>query len=152
MITPRRRCFPQPASIAASGTRVGATAGPARVRRAQRGFSLLEVLIALAVLALALFALSRTAAVAVSSTAHREETLLASGVAANVLAELRLEGNGPAAGRREGQARQGRRDFYWRANIVDTDLPGVMRIEIDVALDAQRRDQRVRLSGFAGRM
>jgi len=125
---------------------------PGVTRGRALGFSLLEVLIALAVLALALFALSRTAAIAVNSAAHREETLFATAVAANVLAEIRIGEPMPSTGRREGQEKQGGRDFFWRANIVESDLPGIMRIDIFVALDPERRDSRVRLTGFAGRM
>lgn len=128
----------------------GAACTRRRVFGAQRGFSLLEVLIALAVLALALFALSRTAALSLTAAAHREETLLAGIVAGNVLTEIRLDGQSPAPGRREGQQRQGGREFYWRASIVDSDLPGVRRIDIAVALDPERRDRRVSLTGFAG--
>ncbi len=116
-----------------------------------KGFSLLEVLIALAVLALALFALSRSAALAIDAAAHREQVLFAGAVAANVLAEIRLTEPLPAAGRREGQQRQGGREFYWRASIADTDLPGIRRIDVAVALDPARADVRVRLAGFAGR-
>lgn len=117
---------------------------------AGRGFSLLEVLIALAVLALALFALSRSAALAVQSTGHREETLLATVVAGNVLTEIRLAGGVPAPGRRDGQQQQGGRAFHWRAEVEASDLPGIMRIDVAVALDAGQRDRRVQLTGFAG--
>lgn len=122
-----------------------------RHRSRAGGFSLLEVLIALAVLALALFGLSRSAAVALDAAAHREEVLFASAVAANVLAEIRLADAVPAPGRREGQQRQGGRDFYWRALVAPSDLPGIMRIDIAVALDAARHDNRASLTGFAGR-
>lgn len=118
--------------------------------RGQRGFSLLEVLVALAVLALALFALSRSAGVTIQAATHREEALLAGLVAGNVLAEIRLTEISPAPGRREGQQRQGDREFYWRANIADSDVPGIRRIDIAVALDPARDDTRVRLIGFAG--
>lgn len=118
--------------------------------RSQRGFSLLEVLVALAVLALALFALSRSAAMAVQASTHREEALLAGLVAANVLAEIRLAEPQPALGRREGQQRQGGREFYWRATVNDSDVPGIRRVDIAVALDPSRDDTRVRLTGFAG--
>jgi general secretion pathway protein I len=134
---------------AAAGARC-AERRPAPVRSAG-GFSLLEVLIALAVLALALFALTRSAALAVQSTAHREETLLASVVAGNVLTRIRLAEASPAPGRREGSERQGGREFHWRAVVVESDLPGIMRIEVAVAVDPGRTDSRVRLGGFAGR-
>ncbi len=118
--------------------------------RAEQGFSLLEVLIALAVLALALFALSRSAALAIDATRHRQEVLLAGLVAQNVLAEIRLGPGVPAQGEREGRQQQGPRQFHWRAEISDSELPGIRRIDIAVATDPRRQDVRLRLTGFAG--
>ena len=67
--------------------------------RAQRsGFTLIEVLIALAVVALALLGLTRTAALEVSDFGALRERTLAGWVAANVLAEARLSGALPPSG------------------------------------------------------
>jgi hypothetical protein len=35
--------------------------------------------------------------------------------------------------------------------VAESDLPGIMRIEVAVAVDVAGSDSRVRLGGFAGR-
>lgn len=99
------------------------------------GFTLLEVLVALAVVAVALAALARAGSQAIEAQRSLEERTLALWVADNVLAEMRLEAD-LSPGRRQGQARQGGRDWFWDALIQPT--PGDELLRMDVAVHAER--------------
>lgn len=117
--------------------------------KARRGFTLLEVLIALVVVALALLALTRTAGGQVSSFEALRERTLAGWVAANVLDELRLATPNPASGRRDGRTRFADRDWRWTVDVQDTGNAQVRRIEVAVfAGDAKQA--MATLTGFGG--
>ncbi|TVS11537.1 MAG: type II secretion system protein GspI [Wenzhouxiangella sp.] len=118
------------------GGRVRGRGGFCRTRC--RAFTLLEVLIALVIVAVALAALARAGAQAIDGQSMLEERTLALWVADNVLAELRLEA-APASGRRQGQRRMGDRDWYWQALIQPA--PGDDLIRVDVAVHASARHE-----------
>ncbi|MFC4729612.1 type II secretion system minor pseudopilin GspI [Coralloluteibacterium thermophilus] len=115
----------------------------------RRGFSLLEVLVALLVLALAMAALVRTAAGAAAQLADRRERVIAQWVASNAISEVRLAPGLPARGIRSGEARMAGRDWRWRMTVADTALPGVRRLDVAVTADDGTAPVLV-LTGFAG--
>ncbi len=100
--------------------------------RARRGFTLIEVLVALVVVALALLALTRTAAGQVSAFEALRERTLAGWVAANVLAETRLATPVPAIGRRDGRMRFAGRDWHWTLDVQATANLAIRRLDIAV--------------------
>jgi general secretion pathway protein I len=116
-----------------------------------RGFTLLEVLIALAVVALVLVALVRTAGTAARALDREREVTLATWVAANVLAEQRIAGGMPALGRREGSQRLGAREWRWQSVVQATEEPAIRRIDVRVFADSAPEDGVATLTGFAGR-
>lgn len=118
------------------------------MRRA-RAFTLIEVLIALAVVALALLALSRTASVQVQAFDGLRERTLAGWVAANVLAEARLAAAFPATGRSDGRVHFAGRDWRWTREVQATPEAAVRRIDVRV-FRADEREPSATLSGFAG--
>jgi general secretion pathway protein I len=120
------------------------------IRHAKSGFTLLEVLIALAVIALALVALVRTAGVGADALAHERETTLASYVAANVLADVRLREIFPPTGKREGYQRQGARDWRWELVVQGTSEPALRRLDVRVFHSGEASDPVFTLVGFAG--
>lgn len=93
------------------------------------GFTLLEVLVALLVVAIAVAALGRVGAQSLDAQADAEARTLALWVADNAVAELRLEG-AVAADRRQGNTRMGGRDWFWEALIQPA--PGNQMLRVDV--------------------
>lgn len=117
----------------------------------RRGFTLIEVVIALAVVALALLALVRTAGLGARALAHERESTLAHFVAANVLAEVRIAREFPGVGRREGRAAMGMREFRWELVVQGTQEPSIRRLDVRVFDAAGAEDAPIAsMSGFAG--
>lgn len=111
-----------------------------------RGFTLLEVLIALAILAIALAAAARaTSSVTDTSDALRRR-LLAEWVAQNRLNERIARREIPSVGVAEGSAEQGKLSWRWRETV--TEEPLFRRVEIRV-FTADRPDYAAAsLAGF----
>jgi general secretion pathway protein I len=112
---------------------------------------LLEVLIALAVLALALFALSRTASNAVSTFAGLRERVLADWIASNLITETRLREPLPDPGKRDGQLKFAGRDWRWEMVIQATEEPLIRRFDVRVFTWSNRNDALVQVTGFSGK-
>ncbi|HKE48937.1 MAG TPA: type II secretion system minor pseudopilin GspI [Rhodanobacteraceae bacterium] len=115
----------------------------------RRGFTLIEVLVALAVVAVALLGLTRVAAMQVGDFDALRERTLAGWVAANVLAEARLATALPSTGRSDGHVEFGARAWRWTRDVSATPDPDVRRIDIRV-FAANAAEPSASLTGFAG--
>jgi general secretion pathway protein I len=102
-----------------------------------RGFTLLEVLVALAIIAIALTAAVRAAGVSLDSSAQVKERMLASWVAQNRLAELTARHAFPELGTRSGTAAQAGRTFTWEEITGVTPNQNFRRVEIRVRAAGQ---------------
>jgi len=110
--------------------------GKIRIRR-RKGFTLVEVLVALFVVATALAALGFAGARALDSQAGLEARTFALWAADNRLAEIRLA-EALRAGTDEGRVRLGNRDWRWRQRIEAAPGGQLWRIDV-IILDAQDR-------------
>jgi general secretion pathway protein I len=124
------------------------------VRRAgrprQRAFTLIEILVALAIVAVALAAGMRSVAQSSDSATLLKQRTLALWVAQNRLALAQLANPWPALGVRDGTATQAGATFVWREQVTGTPNPGFRRIDISVA-DPARPDYRLaQLVGYLG--
>lgn len=120
-------------------------------RAYRSGFSLLEVLVALAIVALALTAIVRAAGLAADATLAERERTLASWVAANALAETLLSDPFPAPGERQGRERMGPGDYTWRLVVQPTEDPEIRRLDVRVHAAGDGSRVLATLSGFASR-
>ncbi len=102
-----------------------------------RGFTLIEVLVALAIVAIALAAVARADAVSLESSAQVKERLFATWIAQNRLAELTARRSFPEIGTRSGSAAQAGRSFTWEEIVGPTPNENFRRVEIRVRAPGQ---------------
>jgi len=100
--------------------------------RHRQGFTLIELVVALAVVAIALAAVQRTMSAAVDRARELKLRLLAGWVAENRLAELRVARALPLAGELSGDETQAGIVFRWRVRLGDTPNARMRRIEVEV--------------------
>jgi general secretion pathway protein I len=123
-------------------------------RRCRRGFTLVEVLVALAIISVALLAALRAAGQATQAVDELRLRLFAGWVAQNRLAEHRARGDWLALGISRGAQRQAGADFAWREEVIGTPNPAFRRVDVFVTAPATPSgDARVlaRLTGFVVR-
>lgn len=101
-------------------------------RRYSKGFTLIEVMIALLVLGLALSALIRTVGSVSGNTAWLQDKTFAHWVAMNQLTELQIEQAWPRAGTIKGAEEMSEREWDWEATISNTPDPDLRRVDIRV--------------------
>jgi general secretion pathway protein I len=106
---------------------------PRSTKRAS-GFTLLETLVALAVVGIAMAAAIRSTRFAVDTVADLEARTAAGWVAQNLAAELRATRAFPPMGASNGRAVQGRQEFLWRQEVGGTPNYSFRRVEIKVFL------------------
>ena len=112
-----------------------------------RGFTLIEVLIALTVLAIALAAILRTVGQSIDLTVNLRDRQLASWVAQNRLINHQLQRDWPAATTADGTTEMGGREWRWRELVSTTPEPALRRIEIEIRA-AGSEQQLARLVGY----
>ena len=113
-----------------------------------RGFTLIEVLVALAIVSVALLASLRAAGQGTNSTEALRARLLASWVAQDAIAEHRARADWLPLGTHGGVRRQGGRDFTWREDVSATPNAAFRRIDIAVYGPGDETQALARLTGF----
>jgi general secretion pathway protein I len=104
----------------------------------ETGFTLVEMLVALAIFSLAALALLRLEGATVSSTARLQEQALAQMVARNLAVEALTDPVPPALGERRGQAVNAGRTWRWTRRTARSPEPRILQIRIEVASDHGR--------------
>jgi len=112
------------------------------------GFTLIEVLVALAIVAIALMSALRAAGQGTNNLSELRSRLLAGWVAENLLAEHRARRDWLPLGIQRGTGREGGLEFAWREEVIATPNPAFRRVEIRVFATAEESNSLAQLTGF----
>ena len=100
--------------------------------RRSHGFTLIEVLVALAIVTIGMAAVLGALTSSANTSAYMRDKTFAQWVALNQIAMLRLSGQMTPTGNSDGDTDFAGRKWHWRREVVSTQVPGVVRIDIKV--------------------
>ena len=113
------------------------------------GFTLVEVMVALAIAGLSLAAVAASISQMVDAGSAMKERTYASWIAQNKIAELRLANVVPEVSATSGELHYAALDWAWRATISETGVENLFRVDVEVSYAGS--DDIIRtVTGFIG--
>ena len=106
-------------------------------KQIQQGLTLIEVMVAVAILAFALSALVRMTGQSVHTLSYLEQKTFAQWVAINKVNELEVTAKWPAVGRSQGKETMGGVPWYWEVDTVATSADDLRRLNVTVKKNKQ---------------
>lgn len=111
-------------------------------KKLQRGFTLIEVMLAMAVFAVAGVALVDNASITFKNLSRIETQVMANWVASNQLVEVTVEEKWPPQNNKKGKVELGGREWFWLQKVIKTadDNMRAVVIEVRIAEDQKLVD------------
>ncbi len=117
----------------------------------QKGFTLLEVMFALLIVALTMGAIVETGGYSAKRTAQLTEKTIASWIAQNQVTLYRAKRTWASESRKSGVVEMADSEWRWKMKISKTDEPLLRRLDVDVYL-ADGTDIKASATGFTGKL
>ncbi len=117
----------------------------------QRGFTLFEVLVALAIMAIALTALLRASGLAADNSEALRMRMLAGWTAQNRLALIEARREWPEPGLKAGEMVEDARTWRWEQQVSETPNPDFRKVEVRILAPGAKRYVLAELTGFVTR-
>lgn len=116
-----------------------------------RGFTLVEVVVALAIVAIGMLAVFRVIGDAAHSVEYLRDRTLAGWIADNRITEMRVSGTFPSIDETRGEVEFAGRRWRWVAAVAQTPVDGLRRIDVRVRRDSDPEDSALAtVTGFIG--
>jgi len=116
-----------------------------------KGFTLIEVMVALTIIAISLGALLNTSGTQASSATYLKQKTLAHWVALNELTQLRISKEFTDLGEKKGSTMMANHEWHWIRTTKKTEDEDARQITITVYADEDYQKNLSALSGYANR-
>lgn len=115
-----------------------------------KGFTLIEVLVALAIVSLALMAAAGSIGKMADNANSLRERTYAAWIAENKIAELRLANVVPEVSSSSGELDYAGTEWSWRAVVSETGVENLFRVDVSVSHPGTSADAIRTVTGFIG--
>jgi len=115
------------------------------------GFTLLEVMVATVIFAVAGLAVMNATSQSLTALSYLKENTFATWVASNQLAELKLKKEWPSTSWVSGKQTFAEHEWYWRWHGVKTEDKNFMMIEVEVRHDEKSETPTTTLSTYVAK-
>ncbi len=104
-------------------------------RPESRGFTLIEVVVALAIVAIGMLAVFKTIGDTVNNVDELRDRSFAEWIADNRITEMRISGEMPSVEETAGEVEFAGRQWHWVTKVSQTQVQGLRRIDVSVRRD-----------------
>lgn len=118
--------------------------------RRQSGFTLLEIMVALAIVGFLIMGYLRSVSQSITVIDLAESRTFAHWIALNQLTEMRLQPSVPEVGESDGEVEFDDKLWRWEARVSESGVENLYRVDIDVRFDDAPDDIVTTLTGFLG--
>jgi general secretion pathway protein I len=121
------------------------------INKHSAGFTLIEVMVALTIIAISLGALLNTSGTQASSVSYLKQKTLAHWVAVNELTQLRIAKEFPDIGDKKGSTTMANHDWYWVRTTKKTEDDNALEVTFTLYADKDYQNNITTLIGYATR-
>ncbi len=115
------------------------------------GFTLIEVMVALTIIAISLGALLNTSGAQANSASYLKQKTLAHWVAVNELTQMRIDKEFPDLGDKKGSTSMANHDWYWIRTTKKTEDEDALEVTYTLYADKDYEKNLTSLIGYATR-
>ncbi len=121
-------------------------------RSRQRAFTLMEIMVALAIIAITMGAIIENSTASNRNAQYLRDKSIANWVAMNQIALIRARREWSSRLNRKGSEEMAGREWFWQMQIITTDDPNLRRLEVAVYADEDAEQALVTRTGFLGKL
>jgi len=114
------------------------------------GFTLIEVLVALAIIAISLGAILNTSGTQARQSTYLKQKTIAHWIAMNEVTKLQIEKKWPSTGETKSSTKMVNNEWFWIQTVKKTEDKKVRQIELQVFSDKKYSNKLTRLIDYVG--